>query len=343
MADAILVADDERRYVDANVAATTLLGYSHAEFLGLRVEDIVAVGPARTEAEYARYLADGCWQGELDLRRQDGTTIPVEARATVVALPAGPVNIAAVRDVSERRAAERLQREFLESVSHDLKNPLTTVQAQAQLLRRRIARGEDVPPEQLDRALAVIEAGSRRMVAQLEELQDVAKLRAGQALELQYEPTDLGALVRAAVGDARAATERHGIHVEAPPTLVGTWDAPRLRRVLDNLLGNAVKYSPSGGTVTVRVAEEMRPGGTWAVVSVSDPGIGIPAADLPYIFEAGRRGGNVTGRIGGTGIGLAGVRRIVEQHGGMVRAMSDEGQGSTFTVALPLECPKAPA
>ncbi len=336
VADAILVADVERRYVDANAAASGLLGYEREELLRLRVEDIVTDVPEWTEAEYSRYVSEGRWQGELELSRKDGSTVPVEARATVVNLPTGQVFLSAVRDVSARRALEREQQEFLEAVSHDLKNPLTAVRGQAQHLRRQLRRTSTVPLAKLTAALDAIEASATRMSAQLEELQDLARLRAGHPLELETAPTDLAALVRVAATDAQAATGHHRIRVVAPAELWGSWDALRLRRVLDNLLGNAVKYSP-GGRIEVTVGEEARDGTRWAVVAVADEGIGIPAADLPHVFERYRRGGNVLGRIGGAGIGLAGSHQVVEQHGGTIRVASVEGQGSTFTLALPME------
>jgi signal transduction histidine kinase len=116
---------------------------------------------------------------------------------------------------------------------------------------------------------------------------------------------------------------------------VGAWDAARLEPALDNLVDNAVEYSPDGGDVTVRVRVE----GDAAVVRVADRGIGIPAADLPRVFERLHRGANVAGRIDGTGIGLARVRQTVAQHGGTVDVQSREGHGSTVTVRLPLAAP----
>jgi signal transduction histidine kinase len=114
---------------------------------------------------------------------------------------------------------------------------------------------------------------------------------------------------------------------------VGAWDGGRLQRVIDNLLGNAIKYSPSGGEVIVR----LEACGEWAVISVRDHGVGIPADDLPRIFEPFHRATNVVGRISGTGIGLSGTRRIVERHGGTLDVESSEGSGSIFTVKLPLQ------
>jgi PAS domain S-box-containing protein len=336
VADTILVADEERRYRDANSAASALLGYSRDELLNLRVEDVVANEPDWTQAEYAQYLEDGRWHGELELRRKDGSLVPVEATATVVDLPDGPVNISAIRDVSERRAIQQQQQEFLEAVSHDLKNPLASIRVQAQLLSRR-ARTGVIEGERLLRSLENINDATHRMNAQLNELQDVARLRAGYLLELRAEPVDLVALANTAVADARATTEHHRIEIEATEaTVAGRWDSLRLRRVLDNLIGNAVKYSHRGGTIVVRVSRQERGDSRWAVLTVGDEGVGIPARDLPHVFKRYHRGSNVGTRTSGTGIGLAGVRQIVEQHGGTATVESEEGRGSTFTVLLPL-------
>jgi signal transduction histidine kinase len=119
------------------------------------------------------------------------------------------------------------------------------------------------------------------------------------------------------------------------PAVVGWWDERRLERVLANLLTNAIKYSPDGGEILVRVDLEQGPTGPRSLLAVTDCGVGIPAADLPHVFERYRRGGNVGG-IAGSGIGLFGSRRIVEQHGGTIEAASREGNGSTFTLRLPL-------
>ena len=119
--------------------------------------------------------------------------------------------------------------------------------------------------------------------------------------------------------------------------VVGLWDADRLTRVLENLVANAIKYSPAGSTVVVRVDREEAPDGPLAVLSIADQGVGIPAADLPHIFERFRRGGNVAGRIAGSGLGLWGSQRIVAQHGGTIAIDSTEGKGTTVTVRLPLK------
>jgi signal transduction histidine kinase len=134
--------------------------------------------------------------------------------------------------------------------------------------------------------------------------------------------------------------ERCSVEVHSGATeLSGWWDAARLERALANLVGNAVKYSAARrAAVTVTISRQQDTRGEWAVVEVQDRGIGIPAADLPHIFERFHRATNVSDRLPGTGLGLAGAREVVEQHGGEIRVQSQEGQGSTFTVRLPLTC-----
>jgi signal transduction histidine kinase len=175
------------------------------------------------------------------------------------------------------------------------------------------------------------------MASQIEELLDVARLRAGKALDLDPVPTDVVALARGQVASYQQAAELHRVRLEASETeLVGQFDRSRISRVLANLLNNAVKYSPNGGEIVVTVSSQHDGGGHWVNITVSDQGMGIPADDLPFIFDQFRRSENVMGRIAGTGIGLAIVRQVVEQHGGTVTVSSRQGAGSTFTVRLPL-------
>lgn len=232
--------------------------------------------------------------------------------------------------------------ELYSVISHDLKNPLGVIKGHAQLLQRRLASDEPPDVERLRDGLARIDATASRMTDQVNELLDFTGLDSGRPLDLDRRPTDLVALTRAVVEEHAASTDRHSFVVEAKvPELTGEWDRTRLERVLGNLLSNAVKYSPAGGDVVVTLEREPGAGNDWAVIAVSDRGVGIPARDQARIFERYQRGGNVAGRISGTGVGLASVRQIVESHGGTVSVASKEGQGSTFTVRLPLPGPNA--
>jgi signal transduction histidine kinase len=223
--------------------------------------------------------------------------------------------------------------DFTATASHDLKSPLTFIKGMASLRRRRAVRTPETEP--LIDALEQIEASAGRMAQQLDELVDAGRLQTGRPLELRRDHVDLVGLARKAVSEHQHTTDRHALHVSSSVShLVGTWDETRLGRVLDNLLDNAVKYSPRGGAVNVAISAEQ---GDQAVLSVSDCGEGIPANDLPHIFERFRRGANVEGRIPGAGIGLAGVQSIVEQHCGTIAVASEVGVGTTFTIRLPLE------
>lgn len=228
--------------------------------------------------------------------------------------------------------------EVFDMIAHDLKNPLTVIIGTVQLLQRRLQQSEGLPGEAIvSRRLEQVAASAIQMRTMINDLLDLAKLRADQPLELSYERTDLVALLRRAAAEYQHTSSRHRIRIHTSlRELNGMWDASRLERVVANLLSNAIKYSPNGGAVTLRLIRDEREGGAWAVLSVQDEGIGIPETDLPHIFERFSRGRNAGGRIGGSGVGLTSASSIVEQHGGSIAVESAEGHGSTFTVSLPI-------
>jgi signal transduction histidine kinase len=249
--------------------------------------------------------------------------------------------VKADRELAEAGVKER--QEFMATVSHDLKNPLGAIKAQAQLLRRHVQRSNPPSIERLITGLDQIDATATRMTAQIDELLDQSRLQAGQDLDLQRQAVDLVMLTRQAVEEAQQTSERHIVRISSPvSTLVGYWDPLRLHRVIANLLSNAIKYSPRGGTITVTIAlgRDALPGSHWASIAISDEGIGIPKEDLPEIFERYRRGANVAGRIAGSGVGLASTLEIIEEHGGTIAVDSVEGAGTTFKVTLPLVPPR---
>ncbi|HEV8635020.1 MAG TPA: ATP-binding protein [Chloroflexota bacterium] len=234
-----------------------------------------------------------------------------------------------------RRAqdAVRLRDDVLAAVSHDLKGPLTAIAGQAQLIQRRLAQPDALDLADMDEALERIKRATARLSALVNELLDVARLQAGRLLQLHLRTTDLVELARRMADEWQETAPHHRIRVETDLlSLVGTWDQFRLERVLDNLLGNAVKYSPRGGEIVLTIAGDH----DRAVLTVRDQGIGIPADDLPRVFERFHRGANVARRTRGSGIGLSGARQIIEQHGGTITVESQERVGSAFTVRLPL-------
>lgn len=233
--------------------------------------------------------------------------------------------------------AVQLRDEFISSISHDLRTPLTTIRGNAQMARRRTVRLEDDTGGFLTNVLDEVVGGTVKMERMIDDLLDLTRLQAGQSLDLRLRPADLVTLVRGVVIDQQRTTDRHRLLLEtALDQLPGEWDPGRVERILGNLLSNAIKYSPAGGEVVVTVRREQDAAGKWAVVAVRDSGMGIPAADLPHVFERFHRAGNVRGQVLGNGIGLAGALQIAVQHGGTITATSTEGAGSTFTVRLPL-------
>jgi PAS domain S-box-containing protein len=223
--------------------------------------------------------------------------------------------------------------EFLASASHDLKNPLASIKATVQLLQRRMARPEGVDPARIRDGLQRLDATVTRAAGLVDELLDLARLQMNRPLDLDRQPTDLVELTREVVSEHQQTTDRHVLTLEALESeLVGLWDARRLGRVLSNLLDNAIKYSPQGGPIVVRVWRD----GDWAAMEVADRGVGIPSDQQDRVFERFQRATNVAAWIGGTGIGLASARHILESHGGFVSLESEEGAGSTFTVRLPI-------
>lgn len=239
---------------------------------------------------------------------------------------------------ADAEAAIRMRDQLVASVSHDLRNPLTAIDGQVQVLQLLANRGRDqLPPERLLGSLDAISRTSKRMATLINELLDAVHLQSGLQIELRRRPTDLAELALQVVTNHQHATEHHSLRFDrTKPGPIGEWDPERLERVLDNIVSNAIKYSPDGGDILVEVARDRG----WGVLSVQDHGVGIPPADLPYVFERYQRARNVSARFAGTGLGLAGARDLIELHGGSIRVTSDEGVGSRFVVRLPLKRPR---
>lgn len=230
--------------------------------------------------------------------------------------------------VQAHEESTRLKDDFLSAAAHDLKTPLTTMVAQAQLLQHRARRHPTAPAD-----LAGIEclvSESQRLKRLVLELLDVSRVEQGKLVG-QKESVDLVLVARQA--SERHTKPPHRFLLEAPEKLVDQYDGTRIAQLLDNLLENAAKYSPDGGEMRVRLWRE----GASVRLTVADPGIGIPAGDLPHLFDRFHRGSNVDDRrFAGMGLGLFICRGIVEQHGGSIWASSlGTGQGSTFHVVLP--------
>ncbi|HNP74609.1 MAG TPA: ATP-binding protein [Kouleothrix sp.] len=240
--------------------------------------------------------------------------------------------------LAEAQQALRLRDEFLSIASHELKTPLTSVLGNAQLLQRRTLREGSLSAAH-QRTLGVIVDQSHRLEKLINDLLDISRIEMGH-LSLDVEPIDLATLVRQVVEEVQPMLYiQHTVVAElraSPVPIAG--DALRLEQVLQNLIQNSIKYSPDGGQITVRLESS----GTHAQLSISDQGIGIPSLAVPQLFSRFYRASNVHEQsISGMGIGLYVVKEIVSLHGGTIAVSSQEGSGSTFTIAIPLASERA--
>jgi two-component system, OmpR family, phosphate regulon sensor histidine kinase PhoR len=220
-----------------------------------------------------------------------------------------------------------------ESVLHDLRTPLTAIQAQTQLLQRlRAGSGDDT--SRLRVGLLRIEDASRRLERLIEQLADDLHSGAEDRQAIALQPTDLVELTRRIGAESmRNLGSPNRVAVSSSSrAVVGRWDPARLERLTANLIDNALKYSPDDKTVVVKINRR----GGQAALTVSDQGVGIPADEIPLVFNRFYRASNVIERFPGTGLGLAGVHDIVEQHGGRMSVTSAIGVGTTISVRLPL-------
>jgi PAS domain S-box-containing protein len=348
--EGIMLVDAGGRVLLSNAAADEIAGRDLAGAsgaplgdLGLLQLDGTPYGP--DEPPLARIVQQGeLVKGEQFLLPNTATEqqVPVLVNGAPLRDKQGRLTggVVVFQDITPIKELERQKDTFLAAASHDLKNPLTAIKARAQILQRQAARMTDPEGVRVVEGLRAIDQTATRLTAMINELLDVARLQMGRPLLLDRQPTDLEEIARQVTAELQPATDRHDIEIKAPPRKkLGLWDRARLERVVSNLVSNAIKFSPEGGRVTLIVREEDRSGQPWVALEVHDEGVGIPAEDVPRIFERFYRGSNVAGAIEGTGLGLTGSRHIAEQHGGELLVQSVQGQGSVFTLLLPAHAP----
>jgi PAS domain S-box-containing protein len=263
---------------------------------------------------------------------EDRTFLLTLARQCALALERARLYEAERSARTEAQEALRIRDAFLSIAAHELKNPLTSLLGNAQLLQRRTIRGATLP-ERDQQTITVIVDQAGRLNKLIAALLDVSQMETGQ-LSIERAALDLCALARRVVADVQPTLTQHTLAFSDPGlALLVSGDALRLEQVVQNLLQNAIKYSPAGGIVTVRVEQREQ----MACVAVTDQGIGIPQEALPRLFQRFYRAEPATsGTISGLGIGLYVVKEIVTLHGGTVTVDSAEGKGSAFTICLPL-------
>jgi two-component system, OmpR family, phosphate regulon sensor histidine kinase PhoR len=311
-------------HVFAGRRAGGLVGRSLIEaFIDRRIEELA-------ESALAAGSTTSSATGEFTLRSADGPTLLVRARPA--ADGAGLWLI--LEDVSELRRLQRIRSEFVDNLSHELRTPLTNISLLAEtLVREAEAAGEKIPARMRDR-IGRIEVETGHLVQMVSELLDLARIESGRPTPL-IDQVDLGRVALASAERLRLFAERQGVRlaIDVPaggvPPVRGSEE--ELGQVILNLVHNAVKFSPDGGDVTLRV-RSIEP---EVVVSVEDHGIGIPRSAQPRVFERFYKVDRARVRGGGTGLGLSIARHVIEGHGGRIWVESVEGRGSTFSFALP--------
>jgi signal transduction histidine kinase/DNA-binding response OmpR family regulator len=324
--DAIIVVDTADRILFCNPAARRTFSLPHPACLGNRLQSVIQ------HQELAELFAKQARSGRSrssEIRLDDGQRV-LNAQLTIVA---GVGRVVVMQDITHLKELDRIKSDFVTAVSHDLRSPLTTILGYVELVRRS---GPLNPAQEefTDRICLSVNS----ITVLISELLELGKIEAG--FDQDREPVSLASIVTEAVEDHRHEweTKAQTLLVNVPERLPPVLGIPlRLRQVVNNLLENAIKYTPKQGQVTVALA----PDDDLLVMRVSDTGIGIPQKDQPYIFDKFYRTDEAIDRFQGTGLGLSIVKSIVEQHQGRIWVESQPGEGSTFTVVLPTYDPDA--
>jgi len=312
--DGVIVIDHENRLILVNHTARSAFGVGDGDIVGRSIFEVIRDDDLRDLLERPKR--------QSDIRLPDGRTF--NAHVTPITNIGRAVMLI---DITHLKELDRIKADFVTTVSHDLRSPLTAVLGYVNLLDR-------VGPltDQQTDFIQQIRISVKQMNTLISDLLDLGKIEAG--FDTQKEPLDTNRLIERVMSDIRPQAEaKHqelSHRIPAPlPSLFG--NPLRLRQMLSNLVENAIKYTPETGRIQVEAYAE----GDFVVLSIADTGIGIPPADLPYVFDKFFRSDNASLSHEGTGLGLSIVKSIVENHGGRVWVNSQPGKGTTFTVMLP--------
>jgi PAS domain S-box-containing protein len=334
-----IVDDVHASITDLNAGLSELFGYSRDEMIGWRLADFRAV-PLGTDN---RTTSQAMARGEVDrtdaerlYRRKDGSEFEALVSTAAVRDDQGRYlySIRTVQDITERKEIERGKDEFIAMTSHELRTPVTAMHAAVTLVAQG-AFGE--MPAKAQNMLNIAASNSDRLVALVNDLIDLERMHLGK-VDISVQQINAGEIVLQAADLVRPLADEVGVTIQVDPVDVRfTADPGRMLQTLQNLLGNAIKFSPVSTTVVVRVEDQ----GDSVRLSVADQGRGIPADQLERIFERFQQVDSSDARgAGGSGLGLAIAKAIVEAHMGRIWVESELGEGSTFFVEMPREMPQ---
>lgn len=351
--DGIVIADSESRYLDANASICEMLGYTYEELVGMQASDIVVPSEVpHIEIALASLRQTSQHRREWQFRRKDQSTF--DAEVTVTVLPDATL-MAMIRDVTDRKAAEsererrhraesadRIKSAFLATMSHELRTPLNSIIGFTGILLQGLAGALN---SEQDKQLGMVQTSARHLLALVNDVLDISRIEAGQ-LEVSYAPFDLLESIEKVIEIVKpqAAEKQLELNVDVAPGIGKlTSDVRRFEQILLNLLSNAIKFTDHGqiALVAAPVAQFTRDGEEITQpavqVRVRDSGIGIKTENLAALFQPfSQIDAGLSRNHEGTGLGLAISRRLTELLGGAIGAESVWGQGSVFTVTIPL-------
>jgi two-component system, OmpR family, phosphate regulon sensor histidine kinase PhoR len=335
MAEAVIAVDSRRRLLFANDSAARLFGLEDAS-AGRLVPELIR-GPQVQDAVEATLRLDGssAYQGELTLPGRDagrGNNRSLSVRGTPLPGRPSPGVVLVFHDVTELRRLERMRQDFVANASHELKTPLASIKAYNETLLDWAIHDDTVNKRFLER----IDEQVERLNLLILDLLSLARIESGQE-PFEHNPLPLVGVVQACVEAHRGRAEANGLSFEFDPGGLDEdaqvlADEEAIRQIVDNLVDNAIKYTPAGRSVTISCWGDHNE----LCVEVADTGIGIPRDDLPRIFERFYRVDKARSReLGGTGLGLAIVKHLVGSVGGQIDVSSRLGSGSRFQIRLP--------
>ncbi|SLJ86304.1 ATP-binding protein [Novosphingobium mathurense] len=334
--DGILTLNPSGSIETTNAATTRLFGYREVELdrrdVGMLFASQPAIGEFARELREMHLSSDGAGTArEIVGRRKDGTEFPIEIALSAMVLNEGLRYVAVIRDITERKRVEQLKSEFVSTVSHELRTPLTSIAGSLGLLSGGAA-GE--LGERAGRLISIAQSNANRLVRLINDILDIEKMESGR-MPFHNSELDLSAALATSIEENRSFSDGYGVKLALQAPQVPVWvraDADRLAQVFANLMSNAIKFSPNGGTVSVTVS----PGARYHRVSFTDEGHGIPEEFRSRIFgKFAQADSSDTRQKGGTGLGLSIVREIVQRLGGKVSFDSQLNKGTSFHVDLP--------